>query len=70
MPYITSDEYKQVQHLLAPSADLPVLEQQLFELNRQIKANPAEGPSASWRALVMSHGRILQAYRAAGGTRL
>jgi hypothetical protein len=70
MPYISADDYKMVQHILAPSGDLSVLEQQIYSLNRQIRARPEDGPTPSFRALLTSHERLLAAYRAAGGNRL
>jgi hypothetical protein len=74
MPYVSAADFSLVRSMIAPErpqndADIKVLENQIYSLNRQIKALPGTSPTPEFRALVLAHDRLLFTYRGVGGKR-
>jgi hypothetical protein len=69
MPFITDEDYAQVRGLLTRSP-LREMEEDIYALNRRIRALPDDAPEHEWRAMKKRHDQMLAAYRSAGGTNL
>lgn len=54
----------------APRPDLRIMEQEIYALNRRIRAVPGDEVTDEWLALMAKHRRLLERYHRAGGRRL
>ena len=72
MPYVSKRQYERLERQITPKApvnkaEVVALEEEIFALNKRIRALPGSEPNPEWLALMEKHSRLVEAYHQAGG---